>query len=146
MVDTLINSLTKAGMRLTSTRVAICNYLAGSQDHPTAAQIYAALKPDYPSLSLATVYNTLDVLVNAGAVNVLGQIGDGNVHFDPDTHPHINLACLKCHEIVDFTSQHTVEMEEIIRKESGYQIVGSRMVHYGICPACQESQNSEPTA
>ncbi len=89
MYQTLITSLQKSGLRLTATRNAICKLLSETGEHPTAANIYSHLKGLYPSLSLATVYNTLDVLVNNGVVNVLGHSGDGNVHFDPNTYPHI---------------------------------------------------------
>ena len=53
--STLTTSLQKAGMRVTPQRVAICELLANSHEHPTAAMIYEELKPRFSSLSLATV-------------------------------------------------------------------------------------------
>jgi len=137
MYKKLTASLKKSGLRLTATRLAICKYLAETDEHPTASQIYNNLKEHYPSLSLATVYNTLDVLVDMGAINVLGQSGDGNVHFDPRIHPHINLACLKCHRIIDYPSDDVAHMQEVIGQSSGFKLIGSRIMYYGICPECQ---------
>jgi len=70
---TLSTTLQQAGMRITPQRVAICKLLAESEEHPTAATIYGELKPQFTSLSLATVYNTLDTLVSLGAINILGS-------------------------------------------------------------------------
>ncbi|KPL83960.1 hypothetical protein SE15_01775 [Thermanaerothrix daxensis] len=134
----LLDSLRKAGLRLTPQRQAICELLAESREHPTAAMIYETLKPRFPSLSLATVYNTLEVLVRLGAVNVLGNAGDGMAHYDADTDPHINLACVSCHKIVDFPSQYVQFLDEEISATSGYRVLGARVLYYGLCPECQQ--------
>ncbi|MCX8024856.1 MAG: transcriptional repressor [Thermanaerothrix sp.] len=140
MVETtlLLDSLRKAGLRITPQRQAICELLASSHDHPTATMIYETLKPRFPSLSLATVYNTLEVLVQLGAVNVLGNAGDGMAHYDADTDPHINLACVSCHKIVDFPSQYVQFLDEEISAASGYRVLGARVLYYGLCPECQQ--------
>ena len=96
--------LHKAGLRVTPQRLAICEYLVTSDSHPTANDVFLQLKDQFPSLSLATIYNTLDVLVGMGIVNALGSAGDNNVHFDSNVSPHINLACVQCHKIVDISS------------------------------------------
>src|SRR5574342_715439 len=107
----LTSALKRAGMRLTPQRIAICEMLAGSRDHPTAAAIYRQLKPQFASLSLATVYNTLETLVSLGALNSLGQAGDGAVHYDADLEPHVNLACISCSRIIDLPSRHVDRLE-----------------------------------
>jgi len=133
----LVETLKASGLRLTPQRIAICKTLVETREHPTASAIYDRIKPSYPSLSLATVYNTLDVLVARGKINVLGDAGDGKVHFDADTAPHINLACIKCHRIIDVASAFAAQMDEEITRSSGYDLLGSRVIYYGICPACK---------
>jgi Fur family peroxide stress response transcriptional regulator len=123
-------------MRITPQRVAICKLLTESDAHPTAAMIYEHLRAEYPSISLMTIYNTLNVLVELGVVNVLGAAGDGNSHYDVDTEPHINLACLSCHKIVDLPSKHVSQLNEEITA-SGYKLLGARVMYYGLCPDCQ---------
>jgi Fur family peroxide stress response transcriptional regulator len=136
--STLSTTLQQAGMRLTPQRLAICNLLIESEDHPTAAMIYNQLRPQFPSLSLATVYNTLDTLVNLGAVNVLGHAGDDHVHYDPDMEPHANLACVACHRIINIPSEHVRRLYSEVRQGSGYTLLGARVLYYGLCPDCQE--------
>ena len=139
----LIQTLRHAGMRITHQRIAICRLLCETDDHPTAAKIYAHLKPQFPSLSLATVYNTLEVLVELGMVSALGHAGDDNVHYDADTTPHINLACLICHRVVDAGLPPVHNLSAEISQASGYKLLGSRLMYYGICPACQTLQTQK---
>lgn len=138
----LTEVLHKSGMRLTPQRIAICELLTNTDDHPTAQEIYERLKTQYPSLSLATVYNTLDMLVGVGLVNALGSIGDDTVHFDGNTTPHINLACQECHRIFDVESECVSELNSEIVHKSGFDIRGSRILYFGICPDCRKGFNN----
>ncbi len=131
-----------AGMRATPQRIAISDLLLGSDEHPTANDIYDRLKPDFPSLSLATVYNTLDTLVGIGLVNAIGSIGDDRVHFDGNLSPHINLACTTCQKIIDTHSDCVDELDVEIMKNSGFEIKGSRILYFGTCPDCLSKQSS----
>ncbi len=137
----LTQTLKAAGMRLTPQRTAVCRFLAESDEHPTAAMIYDELKLQFDSFSLATVYNTLDALVKLGAVNALGGVGDDSVHYDADTEPHVNLACLSCNKIVDIPSEHVTHLDDEITAATGYKLLGARVLYYGLCPDCQESSN-----
>jgi len=141
----LLEALRQAGLRLTVQRRAICRYLAESDEHPTVQDIYQALKPRYPSLSLATVYNTVDLLVQLGAIHALGTAGDDAVHYDADVSPHVNLACIRCHRVVDLPSTQVQELEEEVRQRSGYRVLGARVLYYGLCPQCQAEETAFTT-
>jgi Fur family peroxide stress response transcriptional regulator len=140
--ELLTTSLKSAGMRMTPQRAAICANLAERDDHPTAVMIYEELRPQFDSFSLATVYNTLDALVKIGVVNSLGKAGDGSVHYDADTEPHVNLACISCNQIVDIPSSHVQQLDDEITSTSGYKLLGARVLYYGLCPECQEKQEN----
>jgi Fur family transcriptional regulator, peroxide stress response regulator len=133
------STLKQAGMCLTPQRIAICKLLSENYDHPTAASIYEQVRKQYPSLSLMTVYNTLNSLVSLGAINALGDAGDGNVHYDGNISPHINLACNTCHKIVDINSLKIADLDDEVSSASGFKVQGARMLYYGLCPDCQKS-------
>ena len=133
------STLKRAGMCLTPQRIAICKYLSESNAHPTAALIFEQIRAQYPSLSLMTVYNTLNTLVDLGAVNALGDAGDDNVHYDGNASPHINLACISCHKIVDIDSPKVADLDAEVNGTSDFKVLGSRMLYYGLCPDCQKS-------
>jgi Fur family transcriptional regulator, peroxide stress response regulator len=140
-VESLTKSLKQAGLRITPQRIAICRLLAETDTHPTASMLFDQIHDQFPTLSLATVYNTLDALVGLGMVNVLGPAGDGRVHFDADTEPHINLACTVCHKIVDVPSAQVGSLQAEVSRVSGYQLRGARIMYYGLCPDCQSKRN-----
>lgn len=142
--ETFVQTLRRAGLRLTPQRLAICRLLATTDRHPTAQMIYDELHPEYPSLSLATVYNTLDVLVQLNMIHALGSAGDDAEHYDGNTDPHINLACVSCHRVIDLESPHVETLEQEVAANSGYHLLGARFMYYGLCPQCQ--QQTQPLA
>ncbi|MGE7002096.1 peroxide-responsive transcriptional repressor PerR, partial [Staphylococcus capitis] len=79
-----IASLRKAGIRITPQRQAIIRYLISSHSHPTADEIYQALSPDFPNISVATIYNNLRVFKDIGIVKEL-TYGDASSRFDFNT-------------------------------------------------------------
>jgi Fur family transcriptional regulator, peroxide stress response regulator len=138
-LEHLTSTLKQAGMCLTPQRMAICKLLSESNAHLTAASIHTQVRAQYPSLALMTVYNTLNTLVDLGAINALGDAGDDNVHYDARTSPHINLACISCHTIVDIDSPGVTDLDQEVSRTSGFKVLGTRIMYYGLCPACQKS-------
>lgn len=136
------SKLKQTGIRVTPQRMAIYSLLMDSKNHPTALMIYQQIRENFPSISLMTVYNTLNMLADRGLINVLGHAGDDSVHYDADIEPHVNLACISCHNIVDIKSKYVNQMTNEINSTSGYQLFGARVLFYGNCPACQNQSRS----
>ncbi len=126
-----------SGMRLTQPRQKIIDFMDHNQSHPTARQVFDNLKSKCPSLSLATVYNTLEVLVEHGLVHNLGAAFDDEVHYDGEITPHINLICTRCHAIKDLPVGMLQDISKQVNEKTGFKITGSRIVYYGRCDACQ---------
>ena len=87
-----IAALRRAGVRITPQRQAIIRYLIASHSHPTADEIYQALSPDFPNISVATIYNNLRVFKSIGIVKEL-TYGDASSRFDFNTHNHYHVIC-----------------------------------------------------
>lgn len=132
----LISSLKNAGLRITSPREAICELLSESAEHPTAAMIYERLLPKFPSMSLATVYNTLETMTRLGMINAIGEAGDNKGHYDADTSAHIHLACTSCHTITDLVPTDFGNLVHEI-ESTGFTPAGVRIVVYGQCQNCR---------
>ena len=133
----------RVGMRVTPQRIAIFEQLVKSGGHPTANDLYDHLKKSYPSLSLATIYNTLDVLVGMGLVNPIGNLGDARIHFDANLDSHVNVACVKCHKVMDIASELVDQLKNDILQQSGYDIQGSRLLFFGYCPDCKKATTAK---
>ena len=84
-----------AGLKLTPQRLAIVRELAVDESHPTAQELFERLLPSMPTMSFATVYNTLDALTSAGLCAALA-LSPGSGRFDPNMEPHHHLVCDRC--------------------------------------------------
>lgn len=125
------------GLKLTPQRLAILEYLENTKEHPSAEDIYNALKDDFPSMSVATVYNTLEILIEKGLVKEL-SLDSSKKRFDPFTHPHHHFVCKKCGKIVDVEKiDLTISIPEDL---SNYQVEEMQIVYTGLCPECKEKK------
>ena len=115
-------------------RVAIMNYLMQHRTHPTADCIYSELSEKIPTLSRMTVYNTLKILVEQGAVQQL-SIDDKQAHYDADITPHAHFRCNTCGAIYD------VPVPPMSPTGAADFLVTETHLYYrGICKKClQES-------
>jgi Fur family peroxide stress response transcriptional regulator len=145
--DVYLNALRQAGHRITEQRRLICEYLAQSRSHPTPYQVYADLVERNPEISRATVYNTLNVLRELGAVLEIG-VGTEHTHYDTDTTPHINLICLRCHTITDYALQDggplsAPQVQRHVAASTGFQPAAVKIEVFGFCAACREEKKAE---
>ena len=132
----VLRHLKEKGVRITETRKAVIDFIIHSQDHPSAEMIYQALLPNFPNMSLATVYNNLKVLSDEGFVSELKVRNDTTTYFDFMGHQHLNVICEKCGRIADMDID-LPDVGQEASEQTGYQITKSQMVVYGICPNCQ---------
>ncbi len=125
------------GLKRTPQRMAILEFLEGNTSHPSAEEVYRAVSKKYPSMSFATVYNTLNALVKHGAVRDL-SIDPERRRFDPNTTPHHHLVCLGCKKIVDVWDELDVSLPRSSAKE--FTVVGNHIEFYGYCSRCSRKQ------
>ncbi|WP_422658300.1 peroxide-responsive transcriptional repressor PerR [Paenibacillus sp. EC2-1] len=135
-VQHALEQLKTTGVRITPQRHAILAYLVESMGHPTADDIYRALEPKFPSMSVATVYNNLKMFIEAGMVREL-TYGDNSSRFDANVSDHYHVICEKCGKIEDFSYPSLADVEREAEKSTGFQVNGLRMELYGICKSCK---------
>lgn len=138
----LIAGLRQTGAKITAQRVAICEWLEGNDSHPTAADVYGALQSSFPTMSLATVYNTLSLLASQDLIHEIGTAEDGSTRYDPQTEAHINLMCIRCHKVVDVDQPDLTFLEQI-GPDYGFDLADISIVVHGICADCKEKENSQ---
>jgi Fur family peroxide stress response transcriptional regulator len=132
----LITALKKRNYRLTPQRIELVRLIATSEDHPSAAQLYARINTRFPTMSQATVYKTLALLKEIGQVLEINLKDDS--HYDgnrPD--PHAHLICTNCIKIVDGELDIDTPSIRKLEKTSGYQIARPEITFYGLCPDCK---------
>jgi Fur family peroxide stress response transcriptional regulator len=99
------------GVKATSQRLVIYQCLLEASNHPTAEEIFDAIKTQNPSISLGTVYKTLDTLVAAGLAKKVQTVNDV-FRFDGKVHNHSHLYCTKTNKIIDFEDEELHELLE----------------------------------
>ncbi len=136
-LDYLVNRLRESGCRITPQRLAILRHLLESTTHPTAQEVYNALRPDYPTLSLATVYATLRTLKALGDVVEL-DTGSGEARYDARApHTHAHFICTRCGKVSDLPNTELIKLVNEIAAQSAQTITGYRLEFFGVCAACQ---------
>ncbi|MBN2185812.1 MAG: transcriptional repressor [Candidatus Krumholzibacteriota bacterium] len=134
-LDSTITKLKAEGFKLTPQRISVIKYMEGNPDHPSAGDIYKALKKKYPGLAFSTVYNTLRMLQKIGEIQAV-NIAEDHMNYDPDTSSHFHLLCEECGKIVDIPSSG--DLAECFRSSeiSGHEVKSYQINMRGTCSSC----------
>jgi len=134
---TLLDKLRQRGCRITPQREMIVETIAHSEAHMTAEAIYATIHTRSKSINLATVYRTLDLLVDEGLVS-RADLGNGRILYVSDLHgPHLHLVCRQCGEVVDADSTLLVSVADQLRTSYGFAADLQHLCVNGLCKSCQ---------
>lgn len=106
------------GLKVTPQRLAIYQLLSGTTTHPSAEDIYKALMPTNPTISLATVYKTLDSFRSVGLVQEL-SVGNGRSNYDAAVHTHPHIVCTCCNAIEDFDLENIAALHQEAAEKNG---------------------------
>ncbi|RJQ54620.1 MAG: transcriptional repressor [Nitrospiraceae bacterium] len=122
-------------IKLTPQRLAILDYLRDNTNHPSAEDIFKAVKKKFPTMSFATVYNTLETLLNKGGIHEL-KIETGKKRYDYDVTPHHHIICIKCRKIVDLYKDYKIPLPDEITRE--FELINKTVEFYGTCRNCKK--------
>ncbi len=124
------------GRRITPQRRAIISALLNNGTHPTADQILTRVRREMPTISLATIYNTLHELEGMGLLKELDfGLGLGERRYDVVTEEHDHLICLRCGHVEDVPRAADV-LYPPGDDDHDFQVVGRRVTYLGYCPDC----------
>lgn len=135
------------GIRWTHQRQTIVETFAALGEHITAEDLHRKVREIDRSVSAATVYRTVNLLVELGVAEK-GHFGGGSASFEMALHKdhHDHLVCEACGAIIEFHCEAIEDLQESIAKEHGYVLKTHRMELYGICPACQAGVDDDVPA
>ncbi|OGW38004.1 MAG: transcriptional repressor [Nitrospirae bacterium GWD2_57_9] len=123
------------GLKLTPQRIAIFDYLEGNKAHPSADEIYKAVAKKFPTMSFATVYNTLTAMKDRGAIREV-TIDPSRKRYDPDTMNHNHLICIGCKRVFDVPRTYDLELPARLRNE--FTVLANHVEFRGLCPECRK--------
>ena len=129
--------LTAAGERVTRQRLLVANALAASGRRLTADQLYRSLRRRVPGIGRATVFRTLETLVEAGVARRLEL--DGHVYAYVACLPahHHHLACTRCGRVEEIDEAYVTPITQRLASDMGFEIDDARLDFYGRCATCR---------
>lgn len=125
--------LRNESVRLTPQRLMIAEVLIGSRNHPTVEQVHEIVLARYPSISLATVYNTVTLLARYGLISMIHGGKDG-LRLDPDMTPHAHAHCIQCGEANNVSITRQAELDQ--HALAGFHWDQMEVSVFGFCSRC----------
>lgn len=135
----LAETLKSKNLKVTPQRLAIYNMLYNSTEHPTADVIYNALQETHPTMSLATVYKTIDALKKSNLIIELKTNGD-SFRYDANVAEHPHGICDECGEVFDIFTENLSGIINQVQPDTDFTIRTHHVYFSGICKNCQTNQ------
>jgi Fe2+ or Zn2+ uptake regulation protein len=133
--DELTQLFRQHGRKVTAQRQCIFRVLQGNASHPTADAVYAVARREMETISLKTVYQTLNELAAVGEVAAL-DLGTGTTRFDPNVEEaHHHLVCRRCGKVRDL---HADFSDVVVPpgQSAGFEVGRAEVVFRGVCATC----------
>lgn len=133
-METTHKHLISCGIHPSVHRIALMKYLEGHRTHPTVDKIFEDLHPALPTLSKTTIYNTLKLFAEKGAIQII-TIDAKNARFDADTKTHAHFQCSRCGMVFDVPIMAFPQVSE--QDMADFDIQDTQVYFRGICPKCK---------
>ena len=133
-------SIAQDGLRLTRQRRHVYEVLLARQDHPTAMEVFLRAKPGMKSLSLATVYNTLETLAARGLARKV-HLDGGSTRYCANAAKHGHFTCTSCGAMLDVPLLPGAELEKLHQLPRGYTVTQQEVSLHGLCASCRRNRN-----
>ena len=132
-----VSSEHEAGAGLTRQRQVVLEVVQASEGHMTASEVYESAKKALPTISFATVYNSLRYLKERGHLREI-TFGNAASRYDRETGRHDHAICSCCGKLVDFDLQETVELMRQAARKSRFKPETIHLTLVGVCPECRD--------
>jgi Fur family transcriptional regulator, ferric uptake regulator len=129
--------LTAAGERVTRQRLLVANSLAAAGRQLTAEQLYRSLRRRERGIGRATVFRTLETLVDAGVARRLELAGHVYAYVACLPAHHHHIACTRCGRVEEIDEAYVTPLAERLAQEMGFEIDDARLDFYGRCATCR---------
>ena len=124
------------GLKVTPQRIAIYTMLSHTDEHPNAETIYRSLVPTNPTLSLATVYKTLDFFKASGLIQEL-NVGEASSRYDAIVTRHPHAVCTCCGKVVDLPADAFEELRHRACELTDFSLESEQLIFYVKCSKCK---------
>ena len=127
----------RAGVAVTHQRQVIYETLRAMRGHPSPEDVYARVKAKIPSVSLATVYKNIHLLIDSGVFSEVSP-HHGSLRVETNARPHYHLVCTSCRSITDIDAEELGFASGTRKLRGGFLAQRFSVDVLGLCPACQK--------
>ncbi len=127
------------GRKFSKKREAILQVIRSTKEHPSAEWIYEKLKPEYPDLSLGTVYRNLALFREEGEIISIANV-NGQERYDAETGSHPHFICRNCGAVIDVNAADPEHLDAALEKDTGFLVESHDLIFHGRCTNCIEKQ------
>jgi Fur family transcriptional regulator, ferric uptake regulator len=137
--ETFTEYLRSNKLRVTQERFILFEEIMKGSGHFDADELFTQIRSKGLKTSRATVYNTLDILVECGLISKY-RFGDNHSRYEKafGRPRHDHLICLRCGEIIEFVNPRLDQMQEDICKSNNFTLQSSTLQIFGHCASCSE--------
>ncbi len=130
---------------MTRQRRMILDELRRTSSHPTADEVYQAVRQKLPRISLGTVYRNLEMLAESGFIERIEATPQRR--YDADLEPHVHLRCRRCGYVEDLPDSEATarQLAERPEQDYGFEILATRVEYIGLCPGCRTGRSADKT-
>jgi len=141
MVNNFLKNLREKGYRITPQREWVIQAVASHTSHFTAEMVSESVKEKSTAVNLATIYRTLDLLVDEGIIS-RSDLGQGQIIYANQKHGHhIHLVCRSCRQVIDASVSCTESIKEALKADYGFELDLNHISLFGICSNCKNGGN-----
>ncbi len=133
--------LREKGLKVTPQRIAVYNMLLHTHEHPNAETIYRTLEATNPTMSLATVYKTLDYFKQLRLVQEL-NVGEGSARYDAIVCCHPHTVCTCCGAVTDLENVELTDLHSKLSTPLDFEVECEQLILYGKCAKCLHNAES----
>ncbi len=137
MLERFIEKCKEHNLNITPQRILIYKELLRHHDHPDAETIYRNVKEQFPTISLATIYKTLDTFVKLGILSPF-RAGSGTTRFDTNIEHHHHLVCIYCDKVIDISHDALSNLPIRSLPLGGFRVINHQVEIKGVCETCQK--------
>lgn len=126
----------QSGYTLTSQRRAVLDAMKEYKGHPSAEELYLAVKKKNPKVALGTVYQALSVLEEIGLI-CAKRWSETPIRYDLNTEPHHDIRCTRCGAVEEIPGVDLAGVYDAVRENTPYEVTETTLVVEGVCPSCR---------
>ena len=139
-IKAFISTCRENGLSVTPQRLSIYKALIGDTSHPKPEDVYKRIEKEHPTISLATVYKTLETFERYGIITMVTPLHN-TVRYDTMTQPHHHIVCVKCKKVIDLFDDRLIDLPVPEKVTEDNRLISFSIQYNVVCAECRRQKS-----